>query len=108
MNPAGGLARRKTIVEKARAAGPVLVLDAGNALFKLPNSQERERAELILQAMGQLGTAAMAAGAKDLALGASFLKAAAAKAKVPVLSANLFGPDKKRIFEASTVATVGG
>ncbi len=110
-------------MEKTRAAGPVLVLDAGNALFKAPAqlrpdelpdgqapgaAQERARAELILKAMGELGTAAMAAGARDLAYGTKFLKDAAAKAKVPVLSANLMGPDKKRIFEPSTVVTVAG
>ncbi len=107
VNPTGGLARRKTVVEKARAAGPVLVLDAGNALFKGPGSKEKDRAELILKAMGQLGTAAMAAGARDLTLGAQFLKVEAGKAKVPVLSANLLGPDKKPFFPPSTVTTVG-
>src|SRR5688572_15474320 len=89
--PAGGLPRRKKLIDDARAQAPVLVLDAGDALFRtggLDDPQGRARAELILSAMGKMGTVAMAAGGRDLLLGPLELKAAAAKAKVPVLSAN--------------------
>ncbi|MGZ3460508.1 MAG: hypothetical protein ACXU86_18620, partial [Archangium sp.] len=62
-NPAGGLARRKTVFAQERAKGtPVLVLDAGNALFKSPQSgaepNARARAELLLEQMDAMGTAA--------------------------------------------------
>ena len=71
----------------------MVVLDAGNALFKeakpgaLPN--ERARAELLLEQMDALGTSAMAVGARDLTLGVDFLKKATKKSKMKLLSANL-------------------
>lgn len=111
--PAGGLARRKTVLSQERAKGePVLVLDAGNALFKtLQSGSEpgaRERAELLLEQMDALGTAAMAVGARDLVLGTDFLKQATRKAKMKVLSANLVDAKGKPLFAASTVVKVGG
>ncbi|MFZ5471335.1 MAG: 5'-nucleotidase [Myxococcota bacterium] len=110
-NPAGGLARRKTVLDNARAKGPVLLVDAGNALFRAPGLQDepsRARAEFLLGAMGRLDTFAMAAGARDLNAGAEFLRAAAQKAKVKVLSANLRGKDGQALFPASAIADVGG
>lgn len=58
--------------------------------------------------MAELGTSAMAAGARDLSAGPEFLKAQAEKAHLRVLSANLRGADQKQIFPASTVVNVGG
>jgi 2',3'-cyclic-nucleotide 2'-phosphodiesterase (5'-nucleotidase family) len=88
---------------------PVLVLDAGNALFKspIPNSdpKEKERAALLLEQMEALGTAAMAVGARDLTLGTGFL---ARGGKMKLLSANLVDAGGKSLFPASTVVTVGG
>ncbi|WP_369864081.1 5'-nucleotidase [Archangium sp. Cb G35] len=110
--PAGGLARRKTILSRERAKGePVLVLDAGNALFKTPEPEgepgARERAELLLEQMDALGTSAMAVGARDLVLGTDFLKQATRKSKMKVLSANLVDAKGKPLFTASTVVKVG-
>lgn len=91
---------------------PVLVLDAGNALFKssTPGApQERERAELLLEQMSAMGTEAMAVGARDLTLGTDFLtKAGKGEKKLKLLSANLVDAGGKRLFPASTVVTVGG
>jgi len=91
---------------------PVLVLDAGNALFKTPmpgDPKERARAELLLEQMGELGTEAMAVGARDLTLGTDFLVKAGKGAKKPkLLSANLVDAGGKPLFPASTVVTVGG
>jgi 2',3'-cyclic-nucleotide 2'-phosphodiesterase (5'-nucleotidase family) len=90
---------------------PVLVLDAGNALFKSTQPGEpraKERAELLLEQMDALGTAAMAVGARDLTLGAELLVQASKKAKMKVLSANLVDLQGKRLFEPSTVVTAGG
>jgi 2',3'-cyclic-nucleotide 2'-phosphodiesterase (5'-nucleotidase family) len=93
------------------SSGPTLVVDAGNALFRdagkatVPNAQAR--AELILQAMGQFKTSAMAVGHRDLVLGLEFLKGTAQSAKVPLLSANLVDAAGKPIFPASSVVTVG-
>lgn len=107
--PAGGLARRKAVVEQSRARGPVLLLDAGNALFKGTDSDEasKARARLILETMGELRTAAMTVGPRDLSAGPGFLKSTARKANVKVLSANLTLNGKK-LFEPSIVLTEGG
>ena len=97
-------------VNKLRDAGPVLLLDAGNALFESTFSADgkaRAKAELILRVMGEMKTAAMAVGARDLALGPEFLLQASRKAGVPVLSANLTR-DSKPVFPASTVVTAFG
>ncbi len=87
------------------------MLDAGNALFKpgAPNdSASRERAELILRTMGVLKTAAMAVGHHDLSAGPEFLKKTAARANVPLLSANLVDPRGKLWFSPSRQLSVAG
>jgi len=87
------------------------VLDAGNALFKsaaTSDEQARKRAEFILRSMGELGTSAMAVGSRDLAAGPEFLKKAAARARVQLLSANLADGSGKLLFSASTKLSVGG
>lgn len=89
----------------------MLVLDSGNALFataSVPDEAAKQRARLVLEAMGESGTVAMAAGARDLAAGADFLAEAASRARVPVLSANLVARDGSRVFPASLVVLVGG
>jgi 2',3'-cyclic-nucleotide 2'-phosphodiesterase (5'-nucleotidase family) len=112
-SPAGGLARRKTLFAQERAKGsPVLVLDAGNALFKFPQSggdpNAQTRAELLLEQMDAMGTAAMAVGARDLVLGTDFLKKATRKAKMRLLSANLVDAKGQLLFAASSMVTVEG
>ncbi|PTL78749.1 5'-nucleotidase [Vitiosangium sp. GDMCC 1.1324] len=91
---------------------PVLVLDAGNALFKLPtpggDPKEKERAGLLLEQMDALGTTAMAVGARDLTLGTDFLVKGTKDRKMKLLSANLVDAGGKLLFPASTVVTVGG
>ncbi len=86
------------------------MLDAGNALFPglaMNDARSRARAELVLEAMGEVG-ALMAPGARDFGPTPRFLVEAAAKAKVPVLSANLLGPDGKPVFPASRRLERGG
>ncbi|MFP2904492.1 5'-nucleotidase [Pyxidicoccus sp. 3LFB2] len=90
----------------------MLVLDAGNALFKSRDSGEapdaKARAELLLSQMDAQGTAAMAVGARDLVLGVDFLKKGTKKAKLKLLSANLVDDKGKPLFPASLVTDVGG
>ncbi len=107
--PTGGLSRRKVVVDRARAAGETLLLDAGNALFREmgESNAAKVKAEFILRTMGELRTAAMAVGLWDLPAGPEFLKKAASKANLKLLSANLTLKGK-RLFEPSTVVTVGG
>lgn len=101
------------MIEKERAKGvPVLVLDAGNALFKSRDSggapDAKARAELLLSQMDAQGTAAMAVGTRDLVLGVDFLKKGTKKAKLKLLSANLVDAQGKPHFPASLVTDVGG
>lgn len=90
----------------------MLVLDAGNALFKSRDSAHapdaRPRAELVLSQMDAQGTAAMAVGARDLGFGVGFLKKQTRQAKLKLLSANLADAQGKLLFPASLVTTVGG
>jgi 2',3'-cyclic-nucleotide 2'-phosphodiesterase (5'-nucleotidase family) len=95
-----------------RAKGvPVLVLDAGNALFRGPLSSgdpaDKARAELLLEQMEAMGTGAMAVGARDLPLGAEWLAKKGRGLKMKLLSANLVDKDGKPVFPASTVLTAG-
>ncbi len=109
--PSGGLARRKTVIEQARASGPVLVLDAGNTLFRAAGQDDapsQERARFILEAMGELGTFAMAVGARDQGLPVDVLREQAGQAKVRLLSANLVGADGKPLFPGAAVAELSG
>ena len=88
-----------------------MVVDSGNALFRIPGVPDdaaRQRASFILKTMGELGTAVMAAGARDLAAGPEFLQKEAAAAHVKVLSANLALPDGGMAFAPSTVVRAGG
>jgi len=97
------------VIDQLTKAGPTLVFDSGNALFAFEGPQDegtKPRARFILDAMGKLGTKVMAAGAKDLNFGATWLKEAAASSGVKILSANLTEQGKKP-FEGSTVITVG-
>jgi 2',3'-cyclic-nucleotide 2'-phosphodiesterase (5'-nucleotidase family) len=113
--PQGGLARRKTAIDAERARGlPVVVLDAGNALFRKPVRQEeplvQQRAELVLEGMEALGTAAMAVGQRDVSHGLAWLQKATRgpKKKLKLLSANLVDKAGKAPFAASTVVEAGG
>jgi 2',3'-cyclic-nucleotide 2'-phosphodiesterase (5'-nucleotidase family) len=88
-----------------------VLLDAGNALWKVgapANGDTRNRAAFILATMGKLGTAAMAAGARDLVAGVGWLKTQAERAKVPVLSANLMDTRGRPAFPASLVVESAG
>ncbi len=108
-NPTGGLAKRKTSLTALEKKGPVLVLDAGNALFQptgVNDEKKQERAAFILRTMAALGTKAMAVGIRDLNAGYAWLKKEAAASKVTLLSANLM-KDGALLFEPSTVVTVG-
>ncbi len=98
------------MLEGLQKAGPTLVFDTGNALFAFEGPQDestKPRARFILDTMGKLGTKVMAAGAKDLNFGSTWLKQAAAKSGVTILSANLTDQGKKP-FEGSMVIAVNG
>ncbi len=84
----------------------MLVVDAGNALWKQPGllgDADAKRAAFILSTMGKLGTQVMAVGQRDLVQGPVWLKTQAAKAKLPLVSVNLVGKDGKPFFSPSHV-----
>ncbi len=89
----------------------MLVLDAGNALFKHPmvtgEPSEEARAKLLLAQMDALGTSAMAVGARDLSRGVEFLRKYGKGKTLKLLSANLVDKAGKPVFPASTVLTAG-
>jgi 2',3'-cyclic-nucleotide 2'-phosphodiesterase (5'-nucleotidase family) len=97
------------VLDGLRSAN-LLVLDAGNALFRNAGAatpDDLARARLLLSVMGRLGTRAMAVGARDLSGGPAFLAAQAKAANVKPLSANLTR-DGRRVFEAAALVDVGG
>lgn len=113
--PQGGLARRKTALDAERAGTvPVVVMDAGNALFKEPSRPTdplaQQKAELILEQMEAQGTVAMAVGERDLAQGLASLKklTQGRGKKMKLLSANLVDKKGKAPFAPSLVVEAGG
>ena len=111
--PMGGLARRKTAIAAERARGvPLLLLDAGNALFRdtgrTQDDKFLQRAELVLEQMEAEGTAAMAVGERDLSQGLAYLQKATRGRKMKLLSANLMDKAGKAPFAASQVLEAGG
>jgi hypothetical protein len=89
----GGLPRAVALVKKLRQAEPgLLFVDAGDLLFESPSgppaqmlTQRQLKARTLAQGDDLLGAAARAVGARDLALGASFVAETAGQ--VPLLDA---------------------
>jgi 2',3'-cyclic-nucleotide 2'-phosphodiesterase (5'-nucleotidase family) len=87
-------------------AGDALFRDAAPAAAELPAAEARAR--LVLAEMGRMGYQALAVGERDLALGADWLAREAEAAGVPLLAANLAGPDGHAPFPASRLVLAGG
>ena len=115
----GGVARRATQIDRARAeADAVLVLDAGNLFLpSRPRTEGRpppdpgeveRRGRLLAAAFARTGTTAVAPGERDLALGLPVLRRLAQQAKLPIVSANLRGRDGKLLFEADRLVDAAG
>ncbi len=100
-------------MNEARAQGPLLALDAGDAFSEsaTPAPAERDRYELrahaIVQAMNKMGMGAFTPGERDLALGEATLTALAHEASFPFLAANLKTKADVAPFAASQLLTVG-
>lgn len=106
-DPLGDLSRTTKLIEAARAAGPVLVVDAGSLLYsKSPVpahlvAQEELKADLLASTyQGALGVAAVGLGPADLAAGVD-------KLRLPRHVVNL-PADAKVPTEAPRVIEVGG
>ena len=111
----GGLARRATLVDRARlSAGPIVQVDAGDLAPSAADEPDlaepaaREaRTRLALRAYRRLGVDAITVGERDLALGVSRWRALCAEAKVTVVAANLAADDGQLLFPASTLVQAG-
>jgi len=123
VHPLGGVARRATLIDRARAEGDAaLVLDAGDLFLpqrgnfvagKRPDAGEVERrARLLAAAYGRMGTTALLPGERDLALGLPLLRRLAQQAGVPLVASNLYGKngknDGKLLFEADRIVDAAG
>lgn len=117
MPAVGGVARRATKINEARAANEfVLLLDAGDSLMgdQLPALSTQGRSSVAI--MNHLGYDALALGAQDLALGLETVRQRMSEAHFPFLSANavvartgapLAQPFVVRTIGAQRVALIG-
>ncbi|HEX5632876.1 MAG TPA: metallophosphoesterase, partial [Gemmatimonadales bacterium] len=112
---ARGLERIATLVARARAdSGPVLLLDAGDALHGSPLERiwrqgPRSTPEPVVAAMNALGYDAMAIGNHEFDAGRGSLDSAAARARFPFLGANVVDARTgKPAYGSSVVREVEG
>jgi 2',3'-cyclic-nucleotide 2'-phosphodiesterase (5'-nucleotidase family) len=119
VHPLGGVARRATVIDRARAdADAALVLEAGDLFLpqrgndadgKRPDAGEIERrARLLAGAYGRIGTTAMLPGERDLVLGLPALRRLAKQQHLPLLASNLYGRDGRRLFDADKLVDAAG
>ncbi len=110
VQPLGGLARRATVTARARAeADATLVVDAGDLFLPEGSAAETERqANLLAAGIASGGIDAFTPGESDLAIGVPLLKKVTAAFKIPVVSANLYGRDGRRLFAADRLVDAGG
>ncbi len=110
VQPLGGLARRATVTARVRAeADATLVVDAGDLFQPEGTTAETERqADLLAAGIAGGGIDAFTPGEGDLALGVPLLKKVTAAFKLPVVSANLYGRDGRRLFAADRLLDAAG
>ena len=114
--PLGGLARKATIIDNLRSDGfDVLILDAGNLLFKketldpgAPTGIAKMTAEIIVSAFNEIGCHAFSPGSKDFAAGLSFLQKMQKKANFPFISANIMDINGNRLFDPYLIENIDG
>ncbi|MES1208767.1 MAG: multiheme c-type cytochrome [Pseudomonadota bacterium] len=112
---AGGLARRATSVDRARLwARAVVQVDAGDLAPAaddepglVDGAAREDRARLALRAYRRMGVDAITVGERDIALGAAKWRALCDEAKVPVVAANIAGPDGQLLFPADRIVPAG-
>jgi len=103
----GGLARRATLADNARASGPTLLVDAGNAL--LGGESFASAGAVIAVAYENLCYDAMNLGYRDFRLGKQVTLDALGVADVPAVSANLYhAGSETRLLAPFVVVERGG
>ena len=114
--PLGGLARKATIIDNLRSEGfDVLILDAGNLLFKketlgpgTPTETAKMTAEIIVAAFNNIGCHAFSPGSKDFAAGLDFVQEMQTLANFPFISANIQDINGNRLFDPYLIIDVEG
>ncbi len=106
------MVRRATVIKGLKnEVDEVLILDAGNSLFKpkdSPSPNERKKARLILKAYRRMSYQAVNIGSDDLLAGIEFLKELQKGMHLPFLSANLLdGVAGKPIFKSHLIVDLG-
>jgi hypothetical protein len=102
----GGLARRATAVTAARENGPVLLLDAGNALFGPESAATGGR--IIVEAYNRLSYDAVNLSYRDFRGGVDATRELVKAAKFPVVSANLVEQGGTLFTKPYVVREAGG
>ncbi len=111
LNPKGGLDRRLNFV-RAQTERPMLAVDAGNALFPSANLDPTKKSVLlkkaiaVLEGHSKMGIKAQNVGHLDLGAGVEWLRAEAAKAKMPLVSASWVDFSGKLLFEPFLILTL--
>jgi 2',3'-cyclic-nucleotide 2'-phosphodiesterase (5'-nucleotidase family) len=123
VHPLGGVARRATQVDRARAeSDALLVVDAGDLLTTeapaarappgdraAPSASEIERrARLLAAAFARTGTSALLPGERDLAIGLPLLRRIARDARLPLVASNLYDASGKLLFDPDRVVDGAG
>jgi Cytochrome c554 and c-prime len=118
-HPIGGLVRRATVVDNARAeADGVLIVDAGDMLLpasfyaeKLlpPHPGEIERrARLVLGSYARMGVHAVLPAELDLGIGPTKLKQLFKSLRIPAVASNLNDRSGRPIFDRDRIVTIAG
>ncbi|MBT5875307.1 MAG: bifunctional metallophosphatase/5'-nucleotidase [Candidatus Latescibacteria bacterium] len=103
----GGMAPRAQIMEHARANGPVLAFDAGNALGPAPLSTWDQGASMI-DAMQFAGYTAMLPSNHEFDYGIDVLRRHNVRSRIPFLGTNLSYSDGGDLFTKSLLIDVEG
>ena len=101
----GGLSRLDRLISSIEPA-PIM-LDNGDLTMRV-GRQAHIKWLTMIGAFGMMGYSAVNVGERDLALGVDFIKAEAAAANVPLISANITGPDGKLLFKPFVILNING
>jgi len=118
-HPLGGLARRATVADRARAeADGVLMVDAGDLLLPQvfhsdrlrppPAGEWERRARLLLTAYRRMGVTAVLPAERDLGLGPEKLKNLLKSTGVPAVASNLVDQEGQALFDRDRLVVVAG
>ena len=107
--PKGGFARIASLVDSTVLKyGHALVLDAGDFAPDVTKDYESPKLDFQFDVMGLIGYDAIGVGERELGYGIDRLKAASARAKLPIVASNLVTKDGgKHVFLPSRIVKKG-